>query len=278
MRSGQLPDTYTLPGGLVVEEGRRLAQAALRPLTGREEEWLASHPGTPSAVAITRLLSNCLVWLEDAKITSDLIRQLLVGDRDYLMLQLRRLTLGDEFQAVFICPGCGARMDVNFDTSEVAVDGHPQTASSYSLELREPKPSGRTVRFRLPTGGDQEALLGMEPADGVGALLNRCLLDDGGLPLPPEEQKSVIEAMELVAPRVELELDLTCPECAQLFIAPFDTTTFFFDEVRMNAGRLLGEVHALAFYYHWSEAEILRLQRDRRRAYLALLSDTLRQK
>jgi T4 bacteriophage base plate protein len=278
MRSEQLPDTYTLPGGLVLEEGRRLGQAALRPLTGREEEWLAKHPRAPSAAVTTRLLSNCLVWLDDAKITSDLIRQLLVGDRDYLMLQLRRITLGDEFQAVFTCPACSAKMNTNFDTSEVPIESHPQTAASYTLELREPQPAGRTVRFRLPTGSDQEALFGMDPADGVGTLLNRCLLDDGGAPLLPEEQQSVIEAMERVAPRVELELDLTCPECRQSFVAPFDTTSFFFDEMRINAGRLLGEVHALAFYYHWSEADILQLQRDRRRAYLALLSDTLRQK
>ena len=32
------------------------------------------------------------------------------------------------------------------------------------------------------------------------------------------------------------------------------------------------EVHYLALHYHWSESEILNLQRDRRRGYLALLS------
>lgn len=278
MLSEQLPDnTFLLPGGLVVDEGRRIGQAALRPLTGREEEWLARHPGTPSALAVTRLLSNCLVWLGDAKITGDLVRQLLVGDRDYLMLQLRRLTLGDEFQAVFACPACSAKMDVNFRTSEVPVESRPQTARSYTLKLPEPQPSGRTVRFRLPTGGDQEALLGTDPEVAVETLMDRCLLDDGGLPLSPEERQTVTEAMERMAPQVGLELDLTCPECTRAFVAPFDTTAFFFDEMRINAGRLLREVHALAFYYHWSEAAILRLRRDRRRAYLSLLSDTLRQ-
>ena len=40
---------------------------------------------------------------------------------------------------------------------------------------------------------------------------------------------------------------------------------------------LLHEVHALAFYYHWSESDILRLDRRRRRTYLALLNESLRQ-
>ena len=272
-----LDNTFLLPGGLVLDEGRRVGQAALRPLTGREEEWLARHTGTPSALAVTRLLSECLVWLDNAQITSDLVRQLLVGDRDYLMLQLRGLTLGDEFAAVLACPACGTKMDVNFRASEVPVESRPQTAPFYTLKLREPQPSGRTVRFRLPTGGDQEALLGTDPEVAVGALMDRCLLDDGGVPLSPEERQTVSEAMERMAPQVELELDLTCPDCSRPFVVPFDTTTFFFDEMRMNAGRLLREVHALAFYYHWTEADILRLRRDRRREYLALLSDTLRQ-
>ena len=273
-----MPDnTFLLPGGLVLDESTRLGQAALRPLTGREEEWLAQHSATPSALAVTRLLTNCLVWLDGAEITGDLVRQLLVGDRDYLMLQLRRLTLGEEFQAVFPCPACGAKMDLNFRASEVPVDSRPQTARSYNLKLREPQPSGRTARFRLPTGGDQEALLGMDPEVAVGALIDRCLLDDGGEPLSHGERSTVMEAMEQMAPQVELELDLTCPECSLPFVAPFDTTAFFFDEMRINAGRLLREVHTLAFYYHWTEADILRLRRERRREYLALLGETLRQ-
>ena len=82
----------------------------------------------------------------------------------------------------------------------------------------------------------------------------------------------------MLAPELELELDLNCPECAHAFVQPFDATSFFFDEMRINANQLLREVHALAFYYHWSEAEILSLGRDRRRAYLGLLSDAIHEK
>ena len=63
--------------------------------------------------------------------------------------------------------------------------------------------------------------------------------------------------MEQAAPRVEIELDLTCPECGHAFLAPFDATAFFLAEMRMSGERLLREVHQLAFHYGWSEAEIL---------------------
>jgi hypothetical protein len=69
---------------------------------------------------------------------------------------------------------------------------------------------------------------------------------------------------------------LACPECSRTFLNPFDTTAFFLDEMRITAGQLLREVHALALHYHWSEADILSLTRERRRSHLSLLSDTLR--
>jgi hypothetical protein len=272
-----LDRVFELPGGLITEDGRRIAAVALRPLSGHEEEWLATHPGTPAAPAVTRLLGACLTGFADAPETA---RRLLVGDRDFLMLQLRRITLGETVQAVLACPACGAKMDVDFSVDDVPVERRPQAAAAHSLLLGD-----REVRFRLPTGGDQEAVLAYEAsvacddeAAAVDALLDRCLIDTGkGAPLSPEERAGVIEAMEQRAPRIELDLDLTCPECGQGFTVPFDTTAFFLEEMRTGLDRLLREVHLLAFYYHWGEAEILSLRRDRRRAYLALLSDALRQ-
>jgi hypothetical protein len=277
MSSAEFSDrTFLLPGGLVLEEGRCLRTAVLRPLTGHEEEWFAGHPRIPAAVAATHILSACLVSLDDVTVTKNLVRQLLIGDRDYLVLQLRRLTLGDDFQAVFACPACDAKMDVSFKASEIPIECRTQQTAKFSIHLADPQPSGRTVSFRLPTGGDQEAALGMGN-DPVQAILDRCILGDGGSRLSLQEREAVIEAMERTAPEVDLELDLSCPECGKTFLVRFDTTAFFFDEMRISAKQLLRELHALAFYYHWSEAEILRLRRDRRRAYLGLLNETARQ-
>ena len=103
------------------------------------------------------------------------------------------------------------------------------------------------------------------------------MLDDGGHSLTREEREIVIAEMEKVAPQVDLELDLVCPECGHGFVAPCDTTVLFFDEMRIQGRQLLREVHSLAFYYHWSEEDILRMSRSRRRAYLGLLREALSQ-
>src|SRR5271155_56198 len=265
-------NTFSLPGGLMLQQDQLLNQASLRPLSGREEEWLANHQSTPSAVRVSWLLNQCLLSVDDYQVNIDLVRQLLVADRQYLMLQLRRLTLGDQVQAVVPCPACNEKMDVDFHLNDVPVDYRPQSVASYTTEL-----SGRSIRFRLPTGGDQEATLASGSDDAVDELLRRCVLDDDGSQLSAEEQSAVIAEMERLAPQVELELDLTCPECSHHFLLPFDTTAFFFEEMAFKGEELLREVHALAFYYHWSESEILRLDRRRRRAYLTLLNESLRQ-
>lgn len=265
-----------LPGGLILEDGRCLAEAELRPLRGYEEDWLASYPDTPSALATTQLLGSCLVSLDGVPGDRDLARRLLVGDRDFLMLQLRRITLGDRIGAVFVCPSCQAKMDVDLAIADVPVECRPGIAATHQIELAGAEGSPRSVRFRLPTGADQEAVLGLDPEAAVEELLRRCLLDNGGADLNDEERTGIANAMGERAPGLDLELDLTCPECGEAFLVPFDTSAFFLDEMRMRGDQLLREVHALAFHYHWSESEILGLARARRRAYLSLLADALR--
>ena len=268
-------EIVSLPGGLALRPDCCLRRAELRQLSGREEDWLTRHPNAPAAVAVTHLLKGCLVDLDGRNPDAELVRQLLVGDRDFLMLALRSLTLGDAFQAVALCSSCHEKMDIGFGASEVPMEfatGPSQPEYELTLEGAE---GPREIRFRLPTGGDQEAVLGLEMETARRTLFDRCVLSDGGAPLTLEESEQVEAAIERVAPRIDLELDVVCPNCGAAFVLPFDTTAFFLQEMRSEGRALLREFHALAFHYHWSEAEILALDRGRRRAYLSLLSDEL---
>jgi hypothetical protein len=249
---------------LVLDDGRRLGHAELRPLTGREEEWVTQHAGTPSARLVSKLLSACFIRLDDLAVDSEIIGKLLAGDRDYLILQLRRMTLGDRFAAVFSCPACKRAMDVEFLAQDILVEPRPQNAATYTWRGQ------RVVQYRLPNGADQEAVADLPASEAVETLLARCVID--GAPLSAEERDAVIADMDAHAPQIDLELELNCPECGHSFTTPFDCTSFFFSEIRAQSRHLMREVHYLALHYHWSESEILNLQRDRRRGYLALLS------
>jgi hypothetical protein len=267
--------TFCLPGGLVADGDGCARIAVLRPLSGREEEWLAQHRDTPNALRVTRLLEACLCQLDDAPVSSGTAERLLVADRDYLMLQLRRITLGDSIWAIIDCPACEAKMDVNFQASDVPVQPRLQEKAVYALETVS-EGRERTIQFRLPTGEDQEVIATMGTEEAVATLLDRCVLDDGGLSLTDEEAAMLSDAMAEHSPDVDLQLDLNCPECTHAFSTEFDTTAFFLDEMSVRGDQLLREVHTLALFYHWSEAEILGLVRDRRRAYLDLVNESAR--
>lgn len=273
-------ESFSLPGGLLFNESfsgcSRFESIAIHPLTGREEDWLANSREVPPALLASRLIDACVVSVDGEQPPPRLARRLLSGDRDYLILQIRRLSLGDDIRAVVTCPECDKDMDVNFNADEIGVDGQPQYRYSYTLELeaRDDLPS-TSVEFRLPIGADQEAIARLSPAEAATGLFSRCLLNDGGYALTELEIDRVISMMGSVAPAINLELDLVCPDCGHKFVFPFDTSSYFFEEMRAGGRQLLHEVHSLAFYYHWTESEILSLVRERRRSYLALLRETL---
>ena len=264
----------TLPGGLLLEDGRLVRRAVLRSPTGREEEWLADHAG-PIPPAVTTLIAACLVELEGLTVDRAVARRLLVGDRDYLVLQLRKLSLGDAVQAVASCPACQEKLDIDFNIADIPIKERPGTASTYSVDLARRGRARRRVHFRLPTGADQEALAESDPADPVEVLFRRCLVDDDGERLSATDRAAVIDEIEAQSPEIDLELDLVCPACERSFILPFDTTSFFLSELRRNGRRLLEQVHLLALHYHWTETDILGLTSARRRRYLALLGESL---
>jgi hypothetical protein len=264
----------TLPGGLFLEDGRLLRQAVLRSPTGREEEWLADHTG-PIAPAVTTLIAACLVELGGMTVDRTVARGLLVGDRDYLVLHLRRLSLGDAVQAVATCPACNEKLDVDFNIADIPIKERPATAGTYIVVVAGRGRAGRRVRFRPPTGADQEALDESGAADPVEVLLRRCLMDDDASRLSATDRVAVIDEIEARSPEIDLELDLLCPACETSFVLPFDTTSFFVSELRRNGRRLLEQVHLLALHYHWTESDILDLTSARRRRYLALLGESL---
>jgi hypothetical protein len=278
MNCGRFPSiNVTVPGGLLAgattADFRRFESVGLRPLTGYEEDWLAANRGKPGALLASGLLDACVTSLDGEAPPQNTASRLLAADREYLVFQLRRLTLGDAIHAIAACPECGRKMDVTFNAAEVPVERRPQSDPVHALALAD----GRIARFRLPVGADQESIAGMESQAAADHLFDACLLDDGGRPLTEDEKARVIEAMGEVAPGIDLDLELECPECARQFVLPFDTTSFFFDEMRIQEKQLLREVHALALYYHWSERDILSLERDRRRRYLALLREATRE-
>ena len=291
---------FVLPGGYVADDGALHCEVELSPLTGRLEERFFEVPfHMTSACAMTVLLAGCIKRLGTlATVDAEVVKGLLVGDREYLLVRLRQMAFGPEVEAVWRCTNdhCRKPMDISFSLAELSIERktvaerfftHKFSLVDSGVEAESAGLGDCEVKFRLPTGADQEALAATFNADPTAAiyqLLARCLQSGSGgrshdaaevAQWPEAARHELCGAMERLAPQVSIELDLTCPECRTSFGADFDFTTYFLAEMTANARRLECEVHLLARHYHWSEQEILSLTRKKRRRYIELLQEEI---
>jgi hypothetical protein len=279
-----------LPGGLVDDAGTVHDEVEVRPLSGREEELLAASGGAESASLVTAVLGQCVRRIGGiSPVDAAVARQLLAVDRQYILLKLREATFGDKVQGSVPCPwpDCGKPVAVSYSTDDVPVEESRDKGPVYTVVLTPEAMPGadeahRTVVFRLPIGGDQEALsplLADNEAAALTGLLARCVIRVGANGdvdrLSPLARQEIEREMESVAPHVDLLMEAACPNCGREFRAPFDLQRFFFGELRLTGDFLYREVHYLAYHYHWSESEIMEMTRDRRRRYIDVLAEEI---
>jgi hypothetical protein len=271
-----------LPGGVWPDdrsegEAKPVREVALRAVGGEDEVFILETDGVLPGARATALLARCLSGGDR------LAHTLTVGDREALLLHLRRLTIGEVLDCILRCPAesCGEPMEIALGVGDLLVAPYREVRPSYDV-IVEAEGACHEVCFRLPTAADLEdtaVLARRDPEQGASEILRRCVLRAvrngivlDAMDLPATVRSAVAGAMAERDPQAELELDLCCPACGTSFSTLFDTATFFLRELEERATRLLGEVHTLALHYHWSEAEILSLPARRRAQYLTLVA------
>lgn len=276
------------------ESGEVHDEVQLGPMTGRDEHLLAeSGAETCAATFVTELLVRCVKRIGSlSRIDASVIRDLLVGDRDYLVIKLRQMILGSKVICVLRCPNsdCGKLMDLTFNLDELEFEHKPVSQRYFimnlSLGAEEFATEGleSSLEFRLPNGADQEACAALSRVDGEAAveeLLARCIKRIGDCTVIDRstieelghtgQLDEIEERMAQLSSRAEIELEARCPECGQHFNPYLDALTFFLDELRGTFVTLEHDIHFLAWHYHWSEQEILSMTRRKRQRYVTLL-------
>ncbi|MEP0916976.1 phage baseplate protein [Leptolyngbya sp. DQ-M1] len=200
---------------------------------------------------------------------------LTVGQRDAYLLTLRELTFGSKLNSVAACPQCREQLEFDLDVPDIRVaDLERPIQPEYALTTE-----GLNLRFRLPNSQDLAAIVGSKDvAIAAATLVQRCVLavDRGDKseidePLPQSAIAALAEYMTECDPQAEIYLALTCPACGHAWSVLFDIVDFFWTELSAEAQRLLQEVHLLARFYGWSEADILSMSAVRRQFYLNLI-------
>lgn len=174
------PETVSkLPGGLTLVDGRVLTDIEVRELTGADEERISKTRGGTNLSRWVSVILECgVVAIGGEKATPALIKQLLVGDRDYALLSISKATYGQEISFPGLeCPHCQNLVDITVSTEEIPVRtlADPMADSRFSVDLRK----GRKAQVRLATGEDQEEILAnisRTNAEHNTIMLTRCVL------------------------------------------------------------------------------------------------------
>ena len=150
-------DLVELPGGLVKGENTyRTAQ--VRELNGEHEEKIFRALQSRNSAHIRSVILECGV-VRLGELSEDdsrkLLPELLIGDRDQLLLGIRNLTYDDAVDvSAWACPECGEPMDLKLNIREdieVKKLRDPAKETYFDVELRH----GKKAVVKLPNGADQ---------------------------------------------------------------------------------------------------------------------------
>jgi hypothetical protein len=238
--------------------------AYLRPLCGHDEAWINGS----SLVEVAWFLDRLLVSVPGTSVASGKASELAVCDCDRLFAALYLTYFGDQVESTVTCRSCGNPFELRFSLRELMASLDPV------VEPMATGPDDDGVytlidgrRFRLPTVGDRDSLIGLDPEQALTVLLKRCVVEGD----PMLDLESLQSAMNEAGSMVDLDLDAACVQCGTSQMVQFDIQTYVLQTLAFEQRYLKREVHCLAMTYGWGYQEILDLPREDRRTFVQLI-------
>ncbi|MFG2741229.1 hypothetical protein ACGFY0_14360 [Streptomyces chartreusis] len=239
-----------LPVGHRTADDEPLREVTVRKMTGREEALLTDPKLRHNAgKLITALIASCVQSADSVPLTAATARQLCSADRNFLLLELRRTTFGDEMEAHYRCPRCQGMTLVLEDLSTIEVRELPEGQGEVTVELEDGYTDAqgschRELVFALPTGEDEEtaaARRDTNPSRQRDALLARCLRRVGDMDeravratgvrllsdLSMSDRQLIRRTLDEQAPGPELIRSVVCEHCDEEFRTTLDMSQFF---------------------------------------------------
>jgi hypothetical protein len=162
-------------------------------------------------------------------------RDLLIGDRVFLMLAIRRVTLGDDFPFDHECPKCEKTALHIVDLSKLEVKNMPEPKKRVHEGVT---PSGKKVRWHCMSGKEEETLSKVGTSDALSAsiLVRLDLLNDAPAGMAALKAMSMKDRewlrgrFEDTEGGVDTTIKLVCEHCGHEFEDQLDVgqTGFFF--------------------------------------------------
>lgn len=226
----------SLPGGFINNAGELIKTAEVRELNGSDEEAIAKAGSTGKALGV--LLQRGLIKIGTKEATSADLDTLLSGDRDAILIGIRKVTFGETMEVPVACQHC-----VHEDTAEVNL-----TTDVPVVSLKDPvedrvwtiQTKKGEVTVALPNGVVQKKL--MENFDKTSAevntlLLSGCIVSVNGSPsvgastalsLSMLDRSKIVQEILSKTPGPRLgEVKKACKACGESMNIPLSLVDLF---------------------------------------------------
>jgi len=253
------PTPVDLPAGLLID-GKVYRTVSLVPMVGATRKDIARPEIRRDSTRVANvILGTCIKEMEPFdRVTGAELNRLLIGDREFLLLMIRRISSGDVVNFSMSCGACEQPFDshVNLNT-DIRVDPLPSDVKVTALGEGEEKQEFWTftannaearvkeVTFRFPTGHDQAIVapaIRANPVDGTYRLMWLCLHSFNGtikndlptdlfdnLPLPMLD--FIQREFRNHQPGPDYSEPVVCPNCGAPNAMSLKASDFFFDLV-----------------------------------------------
>lgn len=162
--------TITLPGGYLLPSGELVKTAEVKELTGEDEEAISKSGSTSKSLNV--LLQRGLVKLGDKRATKEDLDALLSGDRDAILIGIRKATFGTNIPLNIRCASCNEEQNTEVNLEEdvpVKALADPIADRVWEVETKQ-----GIVKLALPNGITQKKL--MDNIDKTASEINTILL------------------------------------------------------------------------------------------------------
>lgn len=221
----ELPSRGKLYNGTTLE-GRR--EIEIYYLTAKDEDILTSPNLVQSGKMIDYLMKSVL---KDKTINPD---DLLLGDRNMILVWLRSTGYGEDYPVIIKCKECGETFNHTFDLSKmnpIYLEIDPDENNHFTHTLPASK---KIVKFRLLTCGDETAIMDSNETkkkkmnqiiDSTGSLrLMKTIVSIDGSSDPiylksfienmsAKDSRSLREYINSIEPGIDMKQEVTCLHC-----------------------------------------------------------------
>lgn len=201
----------------------------IRPMTAREEDILTSRALIKKGTVVNELIKSCLI---DRSIN---VSDMLLGDRNALMVAVRITGYGPDYTAEIQCGECQAKNEQVFNLAELPIkrlELEPVIEGANLFEFLLPH-TKKKVRFKFTTGRDEEEQnvtqekqkkMGMQTESNVTTSLHQSIVSIDGVEdrfkisnfikmMPARDSLALRNYIRDSEPGLTMKQEVACPSC-----------------------------------------------------------------